>query len=89
MLQWIDQIISRKMSNLHMVVASRPEPDISDVLQPLDPQCTELATESVNGDIATYIEQQLSQMKKWDEETRDIIKSTLTIRAQGMYESLY
>jgi hypothetical protein len=88
LLLWIDQIISCKMGNLHMVVASRPEREINDVLQSLDPNCVDLATESANHDITIYLEQQLSEVKKWDDETRSIIKSTLTMRAGGMYESL-
>ncbi|KAF8169539.1 hypothetical protein BJ912DRAFT_1067147 [Pholiota molesta] len=82
---WIDQIVSRKMGNLHMVVASRPEREISDVLQPLDPNCVDLGTETANHDITIYLEQQLLKVKKWDDETRDIIRSTLTTRAEGMF----
>ncbi|KAF8162138.1 hypothetical protein BJ912DRAFT_299382 [Pholiota molesta] len=85
LLLWIEQIISCKMGNLHMVVASRPEREINDVLQSLDPNCVDLATESANHDITIYLEQQLSEVKKWDDETRGIIKSTLTMRAGGMF----
>jgi archaellum biogenesis ATPase FlaH len=85
LLPWIDQIISLTKHNLHMMVVSRQERDISDVLQPLDPNCVDLAI-AVNPDITMYLEQQLSQVKNWDNQTRDIIKSTLTERAGGMYE---
>jgi hypothetical protein len=85
LLPWIDQIISLTKHNLHMMVVSRPERDISDVLQLLDPNCVDLAT-AVNPDIAMYLKEQLSQVKNWDNQMRDIIKSTLTERAGGMYE---
>jgi hypothetical protein len=85
LLPWIEQIISLAMQNVHMIVVSRPERDISDVLQQLDPNCVDLTT-TVTPDITMYLEQQLSQVKKWDDKTRDIIKSTLTKRAGGMYE---
>jgi hypothetical protein len=85
LLLWINQIVSRKTGNLHMVVASRPEREISDVLRPLDPNCVDLVAETANHDITIYLERQLLKVKKWDDETRDIIRSTLTTRAEGMY----
>ncbi|KAF8199449.1 ankyrin repeat-containing domain protein [Pholiota molesta] len=84
LLPWIDQIVSLSMHNLHMIVVSRPERNIGDVLQLLDPNCVDLAT-TVNPDITMYLEEQLSQVKNWDIQTRDIIKSTLTERAGGMF----
>ncbi|KAF8196089.1 ectomycorrhiza-induced ankyrin-domain/NACHT-domain-containing protein [Pholiota molesta] len=88
LLEWIKGIISRKISTLHMVVVSRPERDIEDVLQLLDPDCIDLAKEYANHDITIYVEEQLSALsavKKWDEVTQTIIKSTLTERAEGMF----
>ena len=84
-LKWLDEIVSRKMNNLHMAVASRPERDISDVFRALDLQCVDIAEEASNHDVATYIEQELAAVRKWDDETREIIKSTLMMRSQGMY----
>jgi fructose-1-phosphate kinase PfkB-like protein len=72
-----------------MVVASRPERDIVDVLEPLDAHNVDLVKDSTNHDISMYLEQQVSLLKKWDEETRDIVKSTLTERAHGMYAPFY
>ncbi|KAF8160167.1 ankyrin repeat-containing domain protein [Pholiota molesta] len=88
MLRWINQITSRRIGNLRMVVISRPERDIEDALQPLDPDCIDLAKEHSNHDITTYLEEELSALsavKKWDEGTRTIIKSMLTERAEGMF----
>lgn len=83
-LQWISLIASAKMGNLRVVVASRPERDISDVLQLLDPRSMDLA-EEVNQDIVIYLDHHLSLVRKWDEETRETVKSRLIERAQGMY----
>lgn len=84
-LQWIDEIIRRKMSNLRMVVASRPEEDIRKGLQPLDQQCIDLAEAPENRDIVVYLERWLVLENKWDEKTRETIKSKLITGAQGMY----
>ena len=89
LLRWIKNIVSRKMGNLHMVVTSRPERDISDVFQELHLHCVDVAEEASNHDIANYVEQQLEVVKKWDEETRKDVKSTLTMRAHGMYASFH
>jgi hypothetical protein len=86
MLEWIKGIVLRKISTLHMVVVSRPERDIEDVLRPLDDHCIDLMEESAD-DIKVYLDQQLSVLRKWDEETRNIVKSTLAERSEGMYES--
>jgi hypothetical protein len=87
-LRWIEHITSLSIGDLHMVIASRPERDIKDTLQLLDPRCVDLVDEAANNDITTYLKQELSLFEKWDEETRMIVQSTLTERAQGMYDSL-
>jgi hypothetical protein len=88
-LRWIEHITSLSIGDMHMVVASRPERDIKDTLQLLDPRCVDLVNEAANNDITTYLKQELSLFEKWDEETRTIVQSTLTEGAQGMYDSLY
>ncbi|KAF8196082.1 hypothetical protein BJ912DRAFT_847098, partial [Pholiota molesta] len=85
MLEWITGVVSRKISTLHMVVVSRPERDIEDAFQLLDAHCCiDLAKES-ESDIMMYLEQQLSVLQKWDEETRNIVKLTLAERSEGMF----
>ena len=87
-LKWIEKIVSQKMGNLHMVVASRPERDIGDVFQKLELHCVDVVEVASNHDIETYIEQQLVGVKKWNTEMQEIIKSTLKKHAQGMYGCL-
>jgi hypothetical protein len=87
LLRWIEKIALQEMDNLHMVVASRPEKDISEALESLP--SVDVAVEAAKDDIASYIEQQLVSMKKWDEETQATIKSKLTLGAQGMYVFFY
>ena len=86
-LEWIRKIDSWNMGNLYMVVASRPEQDISDVFGGLAHLCSVDITEEVaNHDIATYLERHISE-DNWDEGTREKIKLALMNGAQGMYVS--
>ena len=88
-LEWIRRIDSWNMGNLHMVVASRPEQDISNVFGGLAHLCSvDMAEEAANCDIATYLEQHISE-ENWDEGTREKIKLALMKGAQGMYVLFY
>ncbi|KAF9479769.1 hypothetical protein BDN70DRAFT_833908, partial [Pholiota conissans] len=83
-LPWIQQIISGEMDNIHMVVASRPERDISDTFKLLDVNLVDLVNE-INEDIARYLDKEVRLLTKWDESTRENVKSTLREGAQGMF----
>ena len=84
-LGWIKEINSQNMGNLHMVIASRPEQDIDDVVGGLASMCpVDMAREAVNKDIETYLGQQISGTD-WDEGTRERVKQVLMDGAQGMY----
>ena len=84
-LEWIKKIDFRNKGNLYMVVASRPEQDISNVFGGLADLCSvDMTEEAANHDIATYLEQHISE-EDWDEGTRERIKLALMNGAQGMY----
>ena len=83
-LKWIEKIDSQKMGNLHMVVASRPEQEISDVFGRLANVCSVDMAKEARNDIETYLEQNISE-EDWDEETREKVKLALRNGAQGMY----
>ena len=84
-LDWIRKIDSLNMGNLYMVVASRPEEDISNVFGGLaNLQSVDMTEEAANHDIATYIEQHTSK-ENWDKGTRKQIQLALMNGAQGMY----
>ena len=69
-----------------MMLTSRPERDISDVLQALDAHCVDVAAEFSNQDIETYLNHEVDKASfvKWGEVTRAEIKSKLKDGAQGM-----
>ena len=85
-LEWIKRIDSQNMGNLYMVVASRPEKDISNIFGGLvNLHSVDMTEEAANCDIATYLKQHISE-EDWDEGTREEIKLALMNGAQGMYD---
>jgi hypothetical protein len=77
---------------LHLLLTSRKEKDIDDELRPLfDSEYAvemdlEVYKDSVNHDIGIFVDERLetSKMKKWPEETRELIRSTLIAKADAM-----
>ena len=89
-LEWIRKIDSQNMGNLYMVVASRPEQDISNVFGGLVHLCSvDMTEEAANQDIATYLKRHISEEESWDEGTREKIKMALMNGAQEMYVFFY
>ena len=87
-LNWVDKLVSdtsRKASNLHIVVASRPERDIYEIFTALDPHSIDVG-EAITNDIAEYLNLQMeSKFTKYDEDTRAKIMSELEMHAEGSY----
>ena len=76
------------LPNLHLCVASRPEIDIRDVLEPLTFQIVSLHEQSGHAkDIADYIASVVisdSRMRRWRMEDRELVIAVLSQRADGM-----
>ena len=90
-LNWIQKIVSQEMGNLRVVVTSRPEPEIDDVLRPLDSGYVDVVREAANVDIERYIDQELAtdpKLNRWDKTAQENIKTALMKGAEGMYASL-
>ena len=87
MLPWIERIIFEKHDNLHLIIASRPERDISKTFKRLDVPVVDLASKA-DEDIASYLDKELPLLKNWqfwDKETQREVQSVLRKGAQGMY----
>ncbi|KAF8817323.1 hypothetical protein BYT27DRAFT_7153473, partial [Phlegmacium glaucopus] len=88
-LNWVNKLVTdtdRKAENLHIVVTSRPLPDIENVFGGLDPHSINVVDATANQDIVSYLNLQMeSKFKGYDEETLRTIKSGLTERADGSY----
>ena len=81
-------LIELRLQNLHFCLTSRPELDIQDVLDPLEPVSVRLHTQ--NGqldDIARYVEWVIASditMRNWPKETKKLVVDTLTNKSGGM-----
>ena len=87
-LELIEELVSLKLPNLHLCVASRPEIDIRTVLEPLTSLQISLHDEGgQKDDIIAYIESVVRSdrwMRKWREEDQDLVIDTLSQNADGM-----
>ena len=87
----IEEIVSWKELNLHLLTTSRKEPDIEEVLTPLSDKRNRIAIQSalVDADIRTYIHGRLQtdrKLKRWQKHSnvQMEIENTLTRKADGM-----
>jgi hypothetical protein len=87
-LELIEELVDLKLSNLHLCVASRPEIDIRQVLEPLTSLQISLHDESgQKEDIIRYIKVAVRsdrRMRKWREEDQNLVIDTLSQKADGM-----
>ena len=88
-LNWIKKLVAdRKAQNLHIVVTSRPELDIKEVFEALDPHSIDVGEATANHDIMKYIKLQMklkSKFTTYDENTRTKIELQLAKGAEGSY----
>jgi hypothetical protein len=88
-LNWVNKLVAatdRKAENLHIVVTSRPEPDIKEVFWGLDPHPIDVGEATANQDIMKYLKLQMeSKFKKYDENTQKEIELELAEHAEGSY----
>jgi hypothetical protein len=88
-LHWVKKLVTdtdRKAQNLHVVVTSRPEPDIRENFGVLHPDSIDVGEATSNEDIMKYLKLQMeSKFKKYDEDTRNKIEAGLAQRAEGSY----
>ena len=87
-LELIEELVVLKLPNLHLCVASRPEIDIRQVLEPLTSLQISLHDETgQKEDIITYIKSVVRsdrRMRKWREEDQNLVIDTLSQNADGM-----
>ena len=87
-LELIEELVDLKLPNIHLCVASRPEIDIRQVLEPLTSLRISLHDESgQKEDIIGYIKSVVRsdrRMRKWREEDQNLVIDTLSQNADGM-----
>jgi len=87
-LEFLGDLVELKIPNVHICVSSRPEIDIRDILEPLEPLQMSLHNESgQKADISSYIDAVVrsdQRMKKWREGDKKLVIDTLSEKADGM-----
>jgi hypothetical protein len=87
-LEFVDELVSLRLSNLHICATSRPESDIQAFLGPLTSRPVSLHDESgQQEDIANYVSSFVHsdrRMRRWREEDKDLVIKTLSEKADGM-----
>jgi len=87
-LEVIWKVVDSGISNLHICLTSRPEPDICDALQLMLPCCMSLHDERGQAeDMATYVRWVIDsdpKIRKWRESDKVLVTETLSQKAQGM-----
>jgi ankyrin repeat domain-containing protein 50 len=88
LLTLIEEIHAWSLSKIHLLVTSRPEPDIKAVLMPLvKSQAISIQGSQVESDINLHTRSQLAadpKLKKLSSEVKAEIEKTLTAGAKGM-----
>ncbi|KAH9167666.1 hypothetical protein EDB89DRAFT_1909840 [Lactarius sanguifluus] len=94
-LDLLKDLVSLRLSNLHIGVTSRPEADIRDALESLASQTVSLQDErGQKKDIASYVRSvvyfDLSIcMRRWRKEDKEHVIKTLSERADGMFRWVF
>jgi len=87
-LELIEDLVTSKLLNLHLCVASRPEFDIRRSLEPLEPLQLSLHDESgQKDDIVKYIKSVVysdRKMRSWRDEDKELVVEVLSENADGM-----
>ena len=90
LLDFLEDLVGSSHSKLFICVTSRPEQDIQTVLSPLTPESCQVSLHEEGGqmdDIKSYVESFVHNdrtMRRWREEDRNLVITTLIERAGGM-----
>ena len=91
LLDFLEDLVGSSHSNLFICVTSRTEQDIQSVLSPLTPESFQVSLHEEGGqmdDIKSYVEYFVNNkdrtMRRWREEDRNLVITTLIERAGGM-----
>ena len=88
-LDFINELVSLRLPNVHICVTSRPEVDIQAILGPLAAHPVSLHNQSgQKQDIANYVRSFVEtdrRMRKWPDGDKEFVIKTLPEKADGMY----
>ena len=87
-LEFVEELVNLAIRNVHLCVASRPEMDIREMLEPLTSLQISLHDEiGQKEDIIKYINSVVRsdrKMRRWKEEDKILVVDTLSEKADGM-----
>jgi len=87
-LELVNELVGLHLSDLHICVTSRPEPDIQVVLERLSERPVSLHDESgQKEDIVKYVTSSVHsdrRMGRWREEEKELVIKTLSQKVEGM-----
>ncbi len=86
LLDFLRAVAERKSDQLHLLVTSRPLPDIEEALDCVDARRIALRNDLVDHDIKTYVRARILADKalQWPSDVQDEIEKRLTEGAAGM-----
>ncbi len=89
-LNFVEDLVESKHSNLFICITSRPEQDINAALNPLTPPLHRVSLheedgqiEDINSFIRSFVKNDWT-MRRWKTEDKELVIRTLSERAQGM-----
>jgi hypothetical protein len=87
-LEFVQELVDLKLSNLHLCAASRPEIDIRKTLEPLEPLQISLHDEiGQKEDIVKYIRSVVHsdrKMRGWRDNDKELVVEVLSEKSDGM-----
>ena len=89
-LDFVEDLVQSKHSNLFICITSRPEQDINTALNPLTPPSLSVSlheeggqTEDINNFVLSFVMNDRT-MRRWRTEDKEMVIRELSERAQGM-----
>jgi hypothetical protein len=87
-LELIEDLVEQPVPNLRICVTSRPEADILEALEPLEPHTVSLHDEDGQKrdiiDYVTFVVHSDRKMRKWRAEEKKLVIDTISEKADGM-----
>ena len=94
-LNFLEDLVQANLSNLFICITSRPEQDISTVLNPLTPPSCLVSlheeggqTEDINSFVRSFVMNDRT-MRRWRTEDKELVIRVLSERAQGHVSHLF